>query len=168
MSKNLGKRFEEDLKKSVPDKYFVYRLRDSAGAWQGGSNTRFTASNICDFIVFANGWIHLLELKSHKGASIPIAPKQNDKGKITHYGVIKVNQVKGLEKEYKKDHVNAGFIFNLSEKEKTYFVTIPEVEQAIKEDKKSLNLEWLELHGMLIPQEKKISRYKYDLSGLLD
>lgn len=165
---NSGKKFEEDFKKSISDKYFVYRLRDSAGTWQGGNNTRFTSSNICDFIVFANGWLHLLELKSHKGASIPIAEKKNKKDIVTHYGVIKVNQLEGLIKEHQKANVNVGFIFNLSEKEKTWFVEAIEVKKAIEEKVKSLSLEWFELHGTLIPQHKKITRYNYDLSVLLD
>lgn len=165
---NSGKKFEEDFKNSIDDKYFVYRLRDSAGTWQGGTNTRFTSSNICDYIVFANSWLFLLELKSHKGASIPIAPKENDKGKITHYGVIKVNQLEGLNEALKKKDVEAGFLFNLSDKEKTWFVEVSKVAEAIKEEKKSLSLEWLEQHGTLIPQQKKRTRYKYDLSIYFD
>ncbi|MDF2804874.1 MAG: hypothetical protein K0S61_4779 [Anaerocolumna sp.] len=165
---NSGKVFEEDIKKSINDKYFIYKLKDSAGTWQGGNNTRFTSSNICDYIVFANGWLHLLELKSHKGASIPIAPIKNKQGKITKYGAIRTNQVEGLFKEYCKPKMNCGFIFNLSDKEKTWFVDILNIKVEIERQARSLSLEWLEMHGVLIPQEKKRTRYKYDLSVILD
>jgi len=166
--KNSGKIFEEDIKKSIPEEYFVYRLRDSSGAWGEGTKTRFTPNNICDFIVHANGWLHLIELKSHKGASIPISPKKNKDGKITHYGVIKANQLEGLLKEHHKSCVYSSFIFNLADKEKTYWVDCGMIADAINKGLKSLSLEWLEKYGILIPQQIKRTRYKYDLSNLLD
>ena len=78
--KNTGKKFEEDIKKSIDDTAFLYRLKDSGGSWQGGNKGRFTPSNICDFILFKGSKLYLLELKSHKGKSIPYtAIKQLDK-----------------------------------------------------------------------------------------
>ena len=170
MPKNSGKIFEEDFKGSISRDYFIYRLKDGTAGFKGAKNenVRFQATNTCDFIVFANGWLHLLELKSHKGASIPLGQKFNDSGKLTHYGIIKVNQLNGLLKECNKNKVNAGFVFNLAEKEKTWFVEATDVNNAIEAKRKSLSIEWLEQYGMLIPQQKKISRYRYDLSVLLD
>ena len=49
---NEGKKFEADLKSSVPDTCWLYRLRDNASSFANGTNTRFTSSNICDFILF--------------------------------------------------------------------------------------------------------------------
>lgn len=172
MAKNPGKLFEEDILASVPDKYFKYKLRDSAAAWGGGTKTRFTTNNICDVIVHDSIWLHLWELKSHGGNSFPLTIKRNAKGTITNYGVIKRNQVDGLMNEYNKKNVEPGFIFNLRDKEKTFFVSIKWVYMAIYEDElKSLNLKWLELHGMLIPQQKRPRskiHYVYDLSALLE
>lgn len=165
---NTGKIFEGDIKASIPTRYFVYRLRDSTGTWESTAKVKYTTSNICDFIVFANGWLHLLELKSHKGSSIPLYEKKNDKDKITYYGIIKINQLNGLLKECNKKNISAGFIFNLAEKEKTWFVEATDVKNAIETNHKSLSMEWLEQFGMLIPQKKKISRYKYDMSVILD
>ena len=77
---NTGKKFEEDIKNSIDSTAFLYRLRDSGGSWQGGNKSRFTPSNICDFILFKSPRMYLLELKSHKGKSIPYtAIKQLDK-----------------------------------------------------------------------------------------
>lgn len=170
MPKSTGKMFEEDIKKSIPTQYFVYRLKDGTAGFAGArnENVRFQATNICDYIVFANGWVHLLELKSHKGASIPISPIYNDKGKIIKYGVIKVNQLDGLLKEHDKEDINGGFIFNLSDKEKTWFVDVLVLKTTIDEGLKSLSLDWLNKYGTLIPQEKKRTRYRYDLSVILD
>lgn len=170
--RNLGKMFEEDIMDSVPRKLFKYKLRDSASGWSGGNKARFTTTNICDIQCFDGQWFHLWELKSHKGNSIPTSPKHNEKGKITHYGVIKKNQLDGLIEAYSKKNVEPGFLFNFSDKQKTYFVSVKWVAKALlEENKKSLNLEWVEQHGTLIPQELK-GRSKmhwiYDLSILLD
>jgi recombination protein U len=170
--KNPGKVFEEDIMGSIPEKLFKYKLRDSASGWSGGDKARFTTNNICDLIVHDGVWLHLLECKSHKGTSIPTSPTTNEKGKITHYGVIKINQLDGLMKEHPKENVSAGFLFNLSDKARTYFVEVPEVYEAlVNEGRKSLSLEWLGLHGVLIPQmlkgRSKI-HWKYNLSSLLD
>lgn len=49
--KNEGKKFEDDFIKSInQDKVFVKRLNDNAAGWSGGSNTRFSSNNECDFI----------------------------------------------------------------------------------------------------------------------
>ena len=170
MSANNGKNFEFDIMNSVPEGLFKYKLRDSASGWSGGQATRFTTNNICDLIVHDGAWVHLLELKSHKGKSFPVSPKTNEKGKITHYGVIKANQLDGLMDAYNKKNVNPGFLFNLSEHKKTYFVSVHFVHKAIVEEgKKSLNLEWLEQHGQLIPQSQRARQtihWNYDLSVL--
>lgn len=170
--KNQGKVFEEDIMNSIPESLFKYKLRDSASGWSGGDKARFTTNNICDLIVHDGIWLHLLECKSHKGNSIPTSPKVNTKGNITHYGVIKINQLEGLMKEHPKENVSAGFLFNLSDKDKTYFVEVPEVYEAlVVENKKSLSLEWIDQHGMLIPQIRKgrsKNHWEYNLSNLLD
>ena len=71
---NEGKKFEEDFKKSM-DKYNIwnYRLKDSSGSWSNSNGSRFTPKNICDYIAYNNGGLYLLELKSHKGSSLPFA-----------------------------------------------------------------------------------------------
>jgi len=146
---NAGKSFEVDFIKSVPDEWFKYRLNDSASSWQGGDNSRFTPSNICDFIVY-NNKLWLLELKSHKGKSIPLS-------------CIRPKQVEGLLKAYKKG-TNAGFIFNFRDVEQTYYVNANHINCfLVSKTRKSIPLSWIEEMGTLIPQMKKRVRYNYNL-----
>lgn len=151
---NPGKMFEEDFIKSVPDQIFHYRLRDSAGTWQGGENTRFTPCNICDFIIFDRSKLYLLELKSHKGKSLPIS-------------CIRENQLKGLLQAYRKG-VKAGYIINFRDVEETYFFSANSMNSFLTtETRKSIPLSIVRQYGILIPQEKKRTRYKYDLSEFI-
>ena len=146
---NDGKKFEEDFIKSIPENWFKYRLRDSGGSWQGGEKARFTPTNICDFIVY-NNKLWLLELKSHKGKSIPLS-------------CIRENQIKGLEAASKLG-VDAGYIFNFRDVEETYFIDAAKINKFIElSTRKSIPLDFLKEHGMLIPQHKKKVRYRYDL-----
>lgn len=167
---NEGKKFEGDFKSSIPDKYFIYKLKDSAGAWQGGNMTRFASSNICDFVVFANKWLFLLELKSVATKRIPLTPIRKDsKKRIKSYGNIKKCQLDGMMAQISKENVEAGFLFNFRPVEETYFVEVSKVvKHFIDENKSSIPLDWCKQYGTLIPQHKKVSRYSYDLSVLFD
>lgn len=75
--KNQGKIFEQDFKNSIhfdnPD-LFYYRFKDGTAGWQNSQNSsiRFQAKNICDCMIFYKGFLFLLELKSHKGKSLPL------------------------------------------------------------------------------------------------
>lgn len=146
---NPGKAFEQDFIKSVPEDWFKYRLNDSGGSWQGGDKARFTPSNICDFIVY-NGKLWLLELKSHKGKSIPIS-------------CIRTKQVEGLLEAYKKGTM-AGYIFNFRDVNETYFLSANSLNAFLKtETRKSIPISNLRQYGTLIPQVKKRTRYGYIL-----
>ena len=71
---NEGKKFEQDFANSVnKDECWLYRLRDNAASFGGSTNTRFTSSNICDYVMYHNKTrtLYLLELKSTKSSSIP-------------------------------------------------------------------------------------------------
>jgi recombination protein U len=146
---NDGKAFEQDFIKSVPDDWFKYRLNDSASSWQGGDKARFTPSNICDFIVY-NERLWLLELKSHKGKSIPLS-------------CIRPKQVEGLLKAYLKG-VEAGYVFNFRDVEETYYINANLINSFLTtNDRKSIPITWLREVGHLIPQVKKRVRYGYIL-----
>lgn len=141
-----GKRFEEDFKKSIPKDVFFLRLIDSGG-WSNASNTRFTPSNLCDCIVFKEGRLYLLELKSHKGKSIPVqAMKQLDR--------MAEIQIQGVQ---------ACMILNYREHNVTYLIAVQSVVECLK-TRKSVPISWCEEHGQLIPQTLKRTRYRYDLS----
>lgn len=71
MPKSEGKKFEEDFRNSVPEDRLCLRLQD-AGGWSNAENTRFTISNICDFILFDGKTVYLVELKSVKDHRLPV------------------------------------------------------------------------------------------------
>jgi len=153
MPANEGKRFEQDFKASIPDWCWVYRLRDSAGTWQGGENTRFTPSNICDFMVLARDRLFLLELKSHKGASIP-------------FSCIRENQLNDLS-EILYPNIRPRFIFNFRDREKTYMISARKIKKFIQEtDRKSIPIDWCQENGIEVEGVKKKVRFRYNLESL--
>lgn len=152
---NPGKQFESDFIKCMPDNAWAYRLRDSAGAWQGGQNTRFTASNICDFIVFSQDALFLLELKSHKGKSLPLS-------------CIRANNLKQMLKAAEHENIFSMFIVNFRDVEETYAIHANQIEFYFKEnpEKKSIPLQFFR-NGIEIPQTKLKTHYRYSVESLL-
>ena len=64
MSKNPGKKFEEDIKSSAnTQNIFILRLNDSSLSWQHEKTSRFTAENPYDFIMFCDP--NLLYTQTH-------------------------------------------------------------------------------------------------------
>ena len=153
---NTGKKFEEDIKNSIDSTAFLYRLRDSGGSWQGGNKSRFTPSNICDFILFKSPKMYLLELKSHKGKSIPYtAIKQLDK--LLEVSNRKLENLKTL------------FLLNFADLEETYVIEVESV-ASIRDSKsrKSLSIEDVREYGYKVEQVKKKVRYRYKLLECLE
>lgn len=152
---NEGKKFEEDFKKSM-DKYNIwnYRLRDSSGSWSNSNGSRFTPKNICDYIAYNNGGLYLLELKSHKGTSLP-------------YTAISDYQLKGLSNiDY--PGIKAYFIINMRDKEKTYAIEAQKIKKYIEtSERKSIPISFMDDEGVEIKGIKKRSRYEYDVGKLL-
>lgn len=158
MSKNVGKKFEEDISKSVPDTCWLYRLRDNASSFSGGNNTRFASSNICDFIMLddTTKTLFLLELKSTKSTSIPLS-------------MIRQNQIEGLLKA-SSHNLKAGFIVNFRNKNNdTFFITIGNFNIMINSlSKKSFNVSDLENFGAIrIYNELRRTRYRYNINELI-
>lgn len=152
MAKNEGKKFEEDFQKSIPQNIFCHRIKDS-------SNFKMTTKNLCDFIVFNSPHLYLLELKSTKQNQISMDER-----------IIKEHQVKGLYEASKVLFIVAGFIINYrgrvlktkTVEPETYFIPS---DQMIKvyENEKYLHKDRAKEIGVLIPQKKLITRYRYDI-----
>ena len=150
-----GKKFQEDFKKSVPDDMYYYRLRDGTASWSGGENTRFQASNACDDLLYQSGLLCMLELKSHKGKSLP-------------YSAIRDNQVDELCKAAQFG-IAAGFVINMRDVEETYYLPSDAVCSHIATGaRKSIELEYMRMYGCRLKAEKKRTRWRYDLTDLLD
>lgn len=155
-----GKNFEQDFASSVDkNRCWLYRLRDNASSFSGGANTRFTSSNICDYIVFDDilKTLFLFELKSTKSTSISL-------------NMIRQNQVDGLL-EASKHNLIAGLILNYrNENNDTFFIKIQDFAYMVDDiGKKSFNIKDLcKYNAIKINSIKKRTRYKYDISSLIE
>lgn len=159
MSKNPGKKFEEDFVRSIPERCDVTRLKDGGG-WSNATNMRFTSNNPCDFIVFSEsefgtseGTMYKLELKSVKGKSLPFG-NTKDHQRIS----LEVSQSKG---------VWAGFIVNFRDTNETFAIRTSNIAAFMAiTDRKSIPLSWFRDNGKLIKQTLIRVRYKYGLEWL--
>lgn len=143
----------------MPDTCWIYRLRDNASSFANGQNTRFTSSNICDYILFDDitKTLFLVECKSTKGTSIPLT-------------MIRENQVIGLQ-EASKHNLVAGILINFrNENNDTFFMLIEEYLELINEiHKKSFNISDLEKAGITrIQSERKRTRYRYNINKMVE
>lgn len=165
--KNVGKVFEQDFQKSVPDYTLLYRLPDSAQSFGGGNNLRFSRKNPFDFLLWDSKKhiLYALEMKTVKGKSISFE-RSKDETREIHY-----HQIKGLNEWNRFDGIVCGFIIEFRQIETTVFISIDSFNSLIeKTDKKSFNYADLESSGLpyiIIPQEKKRTRYIYDVESLL-
>lgn len=153
---NAGKSFEQDFIKSVPDTIYHYRFKDGTAGFAGekNENVRFQAQNICDFLLF-DGRLILLELKSHKGKSIP-------------FSCIRENQLKELSMADNFSGIVPGIVFNFRDINKTYYVLIRHVYYYITHaDRKSIPLDWVQENGIEIRQELKKVHYRYYVKEFL-
>lgn len=157
---NAGKKFELNFKASIPEQIYYQRLKDSAGVWQGRSDSvRFTPSNACDCILHFQGILFLCELKSHKGKSIP-------------FSVFRESQLNELYKIIPRDAEMAVAIFNFRDLEETYLVHMADIKEFIEtsirnDTRKSFPIDWISEVGYIIPHQKKKVNYTYDILSTL-
>lgn len=148
--KNIGKIFEEEIKKSIPEGYYYYRFKDNAASFGTGEGTRFTSHNICDCMVMGEKYLYLLELKCHKGSSIP-------------FNCIRKNQIEEMSKVF-HNKIKLYFILNFREKEKTFAVEAKKLKEYMETtDRKSIPIDWCRENGIEIIGTKKKVKYNYDL-----
>lgn len=146
--KGIGKIFEEEIKKSFPEDFYIERYKDDTAGFYG-------VSNPADYRLYKYPYTFLLELKTHKGKSLPI-----DK--------IRPNQIQGMLRAAAHKGVYAGFLLNFRELEETYYITVQDMIQYITmAERKSVPVEWCRINGVQIEQEKKRVRYSYDLRSWL-
>ena len=152
-----GKRFEQDIRASIPPEFFIERYKDDTAGFKG-------VANPADFRLYKYPFTFLWELKTHKGKSIPL-----DK--------IRNSQLKEMRKAEPHFGVHCGFILNYRDLEETYYITFFDLLGAyyIRNDegdyeaigRKSIPVEWCREYGVRISQAKKIVRYTYDLESFL-
>lgn len=148
MAKGIGKIFEAEIKASFPDDFYVERYKDDTAGFYG-------VSNPADYRLYKYPYTFLLELKTHKGKSIPI-----DK--------IRPSQIQGMAKAVEYRGVYGGFILNYRDLEETYYIDVISMADYINStDRKSIPVEWCRECGVRIWQTKKRVRYSYNLDKLL-
>lgn len=165
--KNTGKVFEEAIRSSIlkVDDCYYYRLRDPASSFNQTDNLRFSIQNDYDCLMYKYPTFYPMELKSTKGTSFSIQFEKKQKGKM-----IKLNQINGLTKASLVTGIMAGFLFNFSDKARTYWLDVVDF-NIFKEstDKKSINEnDIIEHGGVLIRQKLKKVNYSYDMEGLIN
>lgn len=149
MAKGIGKIFEEEVKASFPKDFYIERYKDDTAGFYG-------VSNPADYRLYKYPYTFLLELKTHKGKSIPI-----DK--------IRPNQIQGMYKAAQHKGIYAGFLINFRELEETYYITVQDLANYINStERKSISVYWCRENGVKIEQKKKRVRYTYDLRKWLD
>ena len=125
MTVNRGKQFEakfqQDRNVSFPGS-FCLRVPDQQSGYYG------TSRNICDFICFAEQTLFLIECKTIKGNTFPLA-------NFTQYDKM------ASVKEY--PHVKAGILIWYYEKDKVVFVPLDTYKKMLDAEEKSINVRYL-------------------------
>ena len=138
MSRDRGKEFElkfkQDFIRTVPDSS-IDRIYDSVSGYK-------SISNISDFICFRCPNIFYIELKSHKGASLPFV-------NITQYDKLKYKV--GIP------GVRCGVVLWLYEKDIVMYIPISTITKMKIDGKKSVGLKAIEegYNIKVIPSVKK-------------
>lgn len=162
---NIGKVFEQNWRKSVPDNVFYYRPPDSAQSFGNNTNLRFSAKSPCDCFMFNGKVLYTLELKSVGTKSISFEREKTDKG------IIHKHQIDNLQKFSTFQNVISGFLFDFRLSDCTYFCTIEEFVTMVSHlDKKSFNendlFEWC--NPIKIEKKKLKVNYRYDISKFFE
>jgi len=150
---NNGKRFENNFKKSVPEDVYYYRFRDGTSSWDKGEMTRFQQTNACDCMLYTKGSLFMLELKNHKGKSLP-------------FSCIRDNQLIELENVENYD-INGGFVVNFEDIGRCYYARAHLIKNYIEDsDRKSIPVQWFEENAIHIPSRKVRINYSYNLNPM--
>ncbi len=173
MTGNSGKKFEKQFKASIPSYCLVYRLKDTAQAYNNSKETKFTWNNPCDFFIFdsISHILYCLELKTTKYKSMSFEDiKSNEKqNKMIHK-----HQILSLLGFSKFENVTAGFILNFRDEksgvERTYFQNITDFSSMCQKiNKVSFNEIDLIMNGNAIKISgiKKRVNYQWNLDEFL-
>ena len=163
MAINAGKRFENDFKNSVDtSEIFLHRFKDGTTGTVNGQMIRFKNKNLCDFLLFKDGQLVLVELKSFLGKSMSFS---NIKSTVDEQQTFLYN----LRLEAKKNNVKAYMILNFRDLSETYAIDIHNFDEFYKmTNKKSINIDEVRQLGKQLFQQKKRTNYRYEISDLFN
>ena len=172
--KNAGKKFEQLWKQSAEKQdLFILRLNDSDMSFNPNKElrSRFTLKSPCDFIMFYDGHLFMLEMKSTHSKSISFQREPDDGG------MIKLHQISSLSNAGLHDGVIAGLIINFRHEkdgepysEDTYFWPIEAFNDyfASNDRKSAKPIDIVQNGGIIVKQEQKRKLYDYDVKKLLE
>lgn len=157
---NAGKRMEQQWRKSalrVPLLYYK-RMNDGTATFYGGQaqdGVRFQKENPYDCFMYLSPQLYLLELKSHKGSSLPIH-------------AIRGTQLDHLSSVKGTPGIEAGFVVYFAEKQECWFVDGWMVKEFIRStERKSIPLAWFRENGVQIDVVEKRTNVEYDVQKFL-
>ncbi len=161
MATNPGKKFENDFKNSVDiDKIFLHRFKDGTTGTVNGQMIRFKNKNLCDFLLFKDGQLVLVELKSFLGKSMSFS---NIKSTVDEQQTFLYN----LRLEAKKNNVKAYMILNFRDLSETYAIDIHNFDEFYRmTSKKSISIDEARQLGKRLFQQKKRTSYRYEINSL--
>jgi penicillin-binding protein-related factor A (putative recombinase) len=156
---NPGKQFEKDFQASIPKDAYFLRLTDSSPAGFGeNENMRFSIQSPFDYILYRDGKMYALELKSTKEKSISFDGKSP---------MIKSHQIKALTRAAEFG-ITAGFVFNFRG-QKTLFLSIQDFNSITTQlARKSLPISALNDKGVQITERQLKVHFRYDLEPILN
>jgi len=153
---NQGKRFEQDFMKSIPDYCFKYKFRDNPRGGEKSDKFRFTASNICDILLFDDRILYLLELKSVKGISLP-------------FGNINKKSLREMDCKADMPRARAYLVVEYRQEKKVYAIEVWRVLKYMeKSDRKSIPITFAESYGEEIQSHLKRTRFSYGIEEFLE
>lgn len=168
MAKNVGKIFEQDISKCVPEYAGIMRLPDAAQSFGGESNNlRFSRKNPCDYIMWNPQSLtpYALEMKTTQENSISFARSAEQSG------AIKYHQIVGLSEIDKIGEIVCGFIIEFRTEPRTIFVRISDFMKLMNTiTKKSFRIKDLDTYNIpyiVIPQTLLKTHYRYDIDYFL-
>lgn len=172
--KNAGKKFEQLWKQSAEKQgLFILRLNDSDMSFNPNKElrSRFTLKSPCDFIMFNDGYLYMLEMKSTHSKSISFQREPNDGG------MIKLHQISSLSNAGLHERVEAGFVINFRNEtesepysEDTYYWPIEAFnDYFVSNDRKSAKpIDIVQNGGIIVSQEQRRKLYDYDVKKMLE
>ena len=156
---NAGKLMERQWRESAVRVKGLYyqRMNDGTATFYGGSdvaNIRFQKENPYDCFMYLDPTLYLLELKTHKGSSIP-------------FTAIRDNQIEGLDKASEVPGIEAGFVVHFPDKDECWYAdghAVAEYKKAT--DRKSIPIDWFRENGVRVELFHKRVNVFYDVLGL--
>jgi recombination protein U len=148
-SKKIGNRFQEDFVRSVPKNCLIERYKDAP--------TRFKkVDNPADFWIFNGSFIVLIECKTTQEITFSLSN-------------IRRNQLLKMLQRVQRKNVFGGYLIEYRELQKCYFIPVESfLNWFISRDRESLKLSWVRENGIEIPGHKLQTRYRWDVSVLLN